>query len=612
MLQGYMGKLLFVDLSKGTIKQEGITEKMRREFMGGYGLGARIIYERMPGKVDALGPNSMIGFLTGPLTGTPTPTSGRFVVVGKSPLTGTCGDANCGGDFGPYMKFAGVDGIFFSGKSTKPVYLYVENGKAELRDASKLWGKDCLDTEDMLKASHGVKTSVACIGPSGENLSLLACVINEKGRAAGRSGMGAVMGAKKLKAIAVQGDFKVPMADEEGCKEARKKWIAQINTWGENMKKYGTAGITEASAMSGDSPVKNWVGAGRIDFPGAAQISDNAVIAEQEKRYGCWQCPIRCGGHMKAAPGRARVCHKPEYETLCMAGTLCLNDDLESIIKFNDVCNVYGIDTISAGSAVAFAIECYQSGILTKKDVGMALDWGDGDAIVALVKKMVKREGIGDLLADGVWRAAQKIGKGAEQFAVHVQGQEVPAHDPRFTPSLAVTYRLDGTPGRHTQGGRSWIMGNGWLTDDRKDKYDFTNTGEVQKKAMNMVHIVNSGGICIFSYIAYPTQFLTDCLTAVTGVKYDIDSCLEIGERVANMRHLFNIREGLNPLKYTSNQRLVGRPPLKAGPLANVTIDDDLMIRDYLKAMSWDTKTTKPSAKKLAELGLSELVAKYA
>jgi len=611
MMKGYMGKLLFVDLTKGTCKEEALTEKICRDFTGGYGLGARVLYERMRGKVDALGPGNMLGFVTGPLTGTPTPCSGRFVVVGKSPLTGTWGDANCGGDFGPYMKFAGFDGIFVNGASAKPVYLYIENGKAGLRDASKLWGKDCLDTEDILKAAHGKQTSVACVGPSGENLSLIACVVNEKGRAAGRSGLGAIMGAKKLKAIAVQGDFKIPLADEAKCRELRKYWIAKINSWGEKMKKYGTSGITEASAMSGDSPVKNWIGAGRIDFPNAARISDNAVIAEQEKKYGCWQCPIRCGGHMKAKEGRARLCHKPEYETLCMSGTLCLNDDLESIIRFNDICNAYGLDTISAGSAIAFAIECFQSGILTKRDVGMTLDWGDGDAVVAIAKKIAKREGIGNLLADGIMRAAQKIGKGAEQYAVHVQGEEVPAHDPRFYPALAVTYRLDATPARHTQGGRSWIMGVDWLTDDRKDKYDSTNTGDVQKKAMNMVHIVNSSGICIFAYLAYPTHFIPDCLTAVTGVEYDFDQCLEVGERVANIRHLFNLREGLNPLKYPMNQRLVGRPPLKVGPVANVTIDDDTMIRDYLKVMDWNLKTTKPSAKKLAELGLSELVAKF-
>jgi aldehyde:ferredoxin oxidoreductase len=416
------------------------------------------------------------------------------------------------------------------------------------------------------------------------------------------------MGSKKLKAIAVKGDQKVPMADEAEAVQLRHKWVKQLQGLGDTLKKYGTAGLTEASAMSGDSPVKNWTGAGEIDFPNAKIISDDAVIAEQEKKYGCWQCPIRCGGHMKAKAGRAQVCHKPEYETLCMAGTLCLNDDLESIIRFNDICNVYGIDTISAGVAIGFAIECYQNGLLTKKDAGMELRWGDGNAIVSLMEKIARREGIGALLADGVKHAAAKIGKGAEQYAVHVQGQELPAHDPRLIPALSVTYRMDGTPGRHTQGGRSWLMGVDFITDPREDKYDFTNTGELQKDSMNMLHIVNSSGICLFAYLSYPAQFIPDFLTAVTGQEYTLDSCLDIGERIATMRHLFNLREGLNPLRYFMNPRAVGKPPLKKGPLADVTVDDDTMIKDYLKAMDWDQTTTRPSAKKLQELGLSQLV----
>jgi len=608
MVNGYMGKLLFVDLASGTCKEEKPGEELCREFMGGYGIGARILYERMKPQVDPLGPDNMLGFLTGPLTGTPTMCSGRFVVVCKSPLTGTWGDANCGGDFGPYLKFSGFDGIFFSNVSPKPTYLYIENGKPELKDASHLWGKDCLETDDILKNAHGKETSVACIGPSGEQLSRLAAIINEKGRAAGRSGVGAVMGSKKLKAIAVKGNQKVPMADEAKAIQLRRKWIKQLKGMGETFSKYGTAGVTEASAMSGDSPVKNWTGASMIDFPNVKRISDDAVIAEQAKKYGCWQCPIRCGGHMKAKSGRAEVCHKPEYETLCMAGTLCLNDDLESIIRFNDICNIYGIDTISVGVAVGFAIECYENGLLAKADTGIELRWGDGKAIVALTEKIARREGIGALLADGVKHAAEKIGRGAEQYAVHAQGQELPAHDPRFIPALAVTYRMDGTPGRHTQGGRAWLMGVDFLTDPREDKYDFTNTGELQRKAVNMLHVVNSAGICLFAYASYPSQFIPDFLTAVTGAEYTLDSCLNIGERIGTMRHLFNLREGLNPLKYFMNPRAVGKPPLKEGPLANVTIDDDTMIKDYLKAVDWDLTTTRPSAKKLRELGLSRLV----
>ena len=607
-MNGYMGKLLFVDLTNGTCRGEIPDEELCRDFMGGYGIGARILYERMKPGVDPLGPDNMLGFLTGPLTGTPTMCSGRFVVVCKSPLTNTWGDANCGGDFGPYLKFAGFDGIFFSGASRKPVYLYVENGKPELKDAGNLWGKDCLETEDMLKSTHGQETSVACIGPAGEQMSLIAAIINEKGRAAGRSGVGAVMGSKKLKAIAVKGNQKVPMADEAKAIQLRRKWMKQLKGMGETFKKYGTAGVAEPSAMSGDSPVKNWTGAGLIDFPTASRISDDTVIAEQERTYGCWQCPLRCGGHMKQKPGRAEVSHKPEYETLCMAGTLCLNDDLESIIHFNDICNMYGLDTISAGVAVGFAIECYQNGLLTKKDTGMELKWGNSDIVVALTEKIAKREGIGALLADGVKRAAEKIGRGAEQYAVHIQGQELPAHDPKFFTALSVTYRMDATPGRHTQGGRSWQQGVDFITDPREDKYDFTNTGELQKKATNMMHIVNSSGICEFGYASYPTQYIPEFLTAITGLHYDFDTCLRIGERIGTMRHLFNLREGLNPLQYFMNPRAVGKPPLKEGPLANVTIDDDIMIRDYLKAMDWDLTTTRPSTEKLQELGLSQIV----
>ena len=607
MSKGYMGKLLSVDLTKGELQEEVLSEELCRDFMGGYGIGARILYERMKPKADPLGPDNLLGFMTGPLTGTPTMCSGRYVVIAKSPLTGTWGDANSGGDFGPNLKFAGFDGVFFTGASPSPVYLYIENGNPELRDATQLWGKDCLETEDMLTSIHGKDTNVACIGPSGENMSLLAAVINDKGRAAGRAGLGAVMGAKKLKALAVKGNLKIPMADEAKANQLRRDWVKQLKAQGPTFRDYGTAGFTEASAMSGDSPVKNWAGVGETDFPNAKRISDDAVIAEQERKYGCWQCPIRCGGHMKAKQGRARICHKPEYETLCMAGTLCLNDDLESIIRFNDICNAYGLDTISAGSAIAFAIECYEKRILTRQDTGIELRWRDGGAVIALAEKIAKREGIGELLADGVMRAAAKLGKGAEQFAVHAQGQELPAHDPRFAPALGVTYRMDGTPGRHTQGGRGWIMGVDFMTDDRADKYDYTNTGELQKKAMNMMHVVNAAGICLFGYASYPAQFIPDFLTAITGREFNFDTCLKVGERIANMRHLFNLREGLNPLEYDFNQRALGRPPLEKGPVANVTLDDEAMIKDYLKAMDWDLTTTKPSPKKLQELGLSQI-----
>jgi aldehyde:ferredoxin oxidoreductase len=602
-----MGKLLFVDLSEGKISEEPLDEQLGRDFVGGYGIAARILWDRMPAGVDPLGPDNILAFMTGPLTGTPALIGSRYVVCAKSPLTGTWGDANSGGFFGPMMKAAGFDGVFFSGISARPVYLYLENGGAELRDASQLWGKGCLDTEDMLRNIHGPKTEAAVIGPSGESLSLISCVVNNKGRAAGRSGLGAVMGSKRLKAVVANGDMPVPMADRDAANAIRRKYLADISEGGLGLQKYGTGGGMAGCAMSGDSPIKNWGGAGPTDFPNAAPISDDALIADQEKKYGCWRCPIACGGEMAARPGRARMSHKPEYETLCMAGALELNNNLESIIQINDRCNDYGLDTISLGSVLGFAVECCENQILTKEDVsGLELKWGASDALVSLTDMIGKREGVGAILADGVKVASEKIGMGSERYAVHAGGQELPAHDPKFSPGLAVTYRMDATPGRHTQGGKDWIMGYKYL-QPIGDKYDYSNSGELQKQAMNMIHVVNAAGLCLFGYIAYAAQNIPDSLTAVTGWDITLDDCQVLGERIATIRHAFNLREGLNPLQFWVNPRAVGEPPLREGNVSDIKIPEAHLARQYLEAIGWDTKTCKPSMARLQALGLEFL-----
>ncbi|MCL5026399.1 MAG: aldehyde ferredoxin oxidoreductase family protein [Chloroflexi bacterium] len=606
MARGYMGKLLFVDLTEGRITEEPLDEQMCREYVGGYGIGARILYDRMKPGADPLGPDNILGLMTGPLTGTPALIGSRYTVVAKSPLTGTWGDANCGGDFGPNLKFAGYDGVFVSGISPKPVYLYIENGKAELKDASSLWGKGCLDTEDMLREMHGKNTEAAVIGPAGEKLSLISCVVNNKGRAAGRSGLGAVMGSKRLKAVAVNGTMKIPMVDEARINAIRRDYTADMSADGKTLHNYGTGGFMAGSAMSGDSPIKNWGGAGATDFPSekAKKISDDMLIAEQEKRYGCWHCTVACGGEMKQKPGRARMSHKPEYETLCMCGALSLNDDLESIIRINDICNDYGLDTISMGSVLGFAVECCENDILTRDDVGgLDLRWGASDALVALAEKVARREGIGNVLADGVSVAAAKIGMGAERYAVHAQGQELPAHDPKFHPGLAVSYRMDATPGRHTQAARNWEIGYKSPVKPT-DKYNYDNFGEEHKEPSNMMHAINAAGICEFGYFSYPAQAFPDALQAVTGWNITYEECLKIGERLANLRHLFNLREGLNPLQFYINSRAIGEPPLREGNVRDIKIQEAIAVRSYLKAMDWDPKTAVPSSRKLAELGL--------
>ncbi len=603
-----MGKILFVDLSKGELKDEALDEKLCRDFIGGYGIGARIIYSRQKAGVDPLGPDNTLGILTGPLTGTPALSGTRYTVVGKSPLTGGWGDANSGGYFGPHLKFAGYDGIFFTGISDKPTYLFINNGKAELRDAAHLWGKDSFETEDILKSELGRDAEVCCIGQSGENLSLIAAVMNNKGRAAGRSGLGAVMGAKKLKAIAVAGNMKIPIADEKRAKELRGKYLGELaQPFAAIFRNFGTPAFTAQSAHSGDSPVKNWGGVGIIDFPHAELIDLIPVMEHQTKKFACLRCPFGCGGLMEAGTEYEyeEGAHKPEYETLCMFGTNLLNTNLESIIKANDICNRYGIDTISAGATIALAIECYENGIITKADTdGIEMTWGNHKSIVAMTEKLAKREGFGAVLADGVKLAAEKIGKGSEKYAIHIQGQEVPAHDPKLGYHFATTYRLDPTPARHTQGGEGFVA-PGLV---KFDATSFSGRGEAHKRGSNFFQIVNSSGMCMFMYMTLPAaKVVAEFISVVTGRNVTMDELIRTGERIQNLRHVFNLREGLNPLEFKVPDRLLGKPAQKEGPVAGITVDEDTMIKEYLAAMDWDPKTAKPSKKKLQELGLEDV-----
>ena len=309
-------------------------------------------------------------------------------------------------------------------------------------------GQGGLETDDLLKARHGAEAQIAFIGPAGEQRSLLPCVITDKGRAAARSGLGAVMGAKRLKAVVVKGHKQVPTADPSAARALRTKWARELQGEGVILR-LRHHGEHQAQHGGRRHAIKNWLGTDPRDFDdeNIDAIDENAFQEERARQYGCWHCHIRCGGHLKPKAGRAQVSHMPEYETIAMCGPSCRIDDREAIIRFNDLCNAYGLDTISAGAAVAFAMECYEHGILTRDEIGMELPWGDGEAMVALTSMMARREGIGADLADGVAQAAKRFGKGAEAYAIQAGGQELPAHDPRCYPSLALTYRLDPTPG---------------------------------------------------------------------------------------------------------------------------------------------------------------------
>jgi aldehyde:ferredoxin oxidoreductase len=615
MARGYMGRILFADLSRHELTDEALDEKLCRQFIGGYGIGARIIFSRQRAGIDPMGTENTLGFLTGPFTGTPAVSGTRYTVVGKSPLTGGWGDANSGGYFGAFLKYAGYDALFFNGISERPVYLFINNGKAELRDATYLWGKDTYQTEEILKSELGKDVEVACIGPGGENLSLISGIVN-RSRTAARSGLGAVMGSKKLKAVAVKGNMKVPLADEAKTKELKRKCLAELGGHIVWLKPFGTPFLVDIGVKTGDSPVKNWAGVGVTDFPDFEPIAKEATSEHTTKKFACYMCPIGCGGYMRAGTGEYKYVagtRRPEYETIAMFGTNCLNNNLESIIKAGDICDRSGIDTISAAAAIAFAIECYERGLITKSDTdGIEMTWGNHKAIVTMTEKLVKREGFGAVLADGVKLAAQRIGKGTEQYAIHIGGQELPAHDPKQSFNYATSYRLDPTPGRHFVGSE--------LSDGPShpagllpefDLKSFSGRGEARRIGSNFHQAVVCAGMCIFVYWAFPNvDPITDFMRVITGWDVTKEELVETGERISNLRQAFNIREGLNSLEFKVPARVLGKPPLKEGPLAGVTVDEDTMIKEYLTAMDWDLKTGKPSKRKLLELGLADVAQK--
>lgn len=617
MANGYMGKLLNVDLTEAKISEEQLNEDLCAKFIGGYGLGAKLLYDRIPAGADPLGPENILGFLTGPLTGTPAVIGSRFVVVAKSPKTaGGWGDANCGGYFGPHLKFAGYDGILFSGISPKLVYLFIDEGQPKLLDASDLEGMGVSSLEDLLKERHGSTCEICSIGPAGEKLALMSCIMNDKERAAGRSGLGAVMGSKRLKAVVVKGGMNVSLHDEAGMKALRKKILKEATGGYPVFNKYGTAGIMHDAALSGDGPVKNWGGAGTTDFPSerARKISDDAVIGvEGYKPYGCWRCPVACGGRVAQKRGKFAlefnegVGHKPEYETLAMFGSNLLNDDLASIIKANEICNNLGLDTIATGAVIGYAIECFENGLLGKdKTDGLELTWGNAESIVAMTEKIGRRQGFGDILADGLAAAWEKLGQIGTEYAVHVQGEEMPAHDPKFTPGLATTYLVTATPGRHTQGGELLIPPG--FDAPEKDKYAYSGQAPTHSKLVAIHEVVNAAGLCMFGALCYPLQFLPAQLSAVTGRDYDMEKIYEVGMRIFTMRHAFNLREGLNPLTRNVPGRMVGDPPLKEGNVRDITVDYKVMIKEFLEQIGWDTSTSVPTDATLHKLGLDFLI----
>jgi aldehyde:ferredoxin oxidoreductase len=610
-MNGYCGKMLFVDLTRGSHEVLPLTEEMAKQFIGGYGIGAKVLFERMKPGADALGPDNILGFTTGPLTGTGALFSGRYTVVCKSPVTGGWNDANSGGFFGPELKRAGFDAVFFQGISKAPVYVWIHDGAVEIRSAAHLWGKDVLETEAALKAELGEKRlRAAMIGPAGEKLSLIAAVINDGHRAAGRGGLGAVMGSKRLKALVVRGTGNVRVADAEKLKTANQEIVETIKSGplaplAQAFSNYGTTLMTGSSAVSGDSPVKNWNGVGMVDFgKEAGKHLEGAAMDPQYRvgKYACANCPLGCGAIYEVKAGRWPVGEtgRPEYETAAAFGCLMLNRDAQAIIKCNHICNIYGLDTISAGATVTWAIECYENGLLTKGDTGgLELKWGNAEAVVQATQEMADQSTeFGRLLALGSAGAAKKLGKGQE-YLVAVKGIELPMHDPRLGPGFARTYAVDPTPARHVKGG----LGMRHMQQPDPSKYKAEGSGLSDLKATAAQEVTNAAGLCMFKDFTGVRNMTWKLIPPVTGWNFGQEEEMKAGLRIYNMRHAFNLREGLKPADFQLPARSVGEPPQTEGPLKGVTVDHKGFIRNFFKAMDYDENTGRPSRSSLEKLG---------
>ncbi len=604
-IYGYAGKLLFVDLSTGSIREEALKEEDARNFIGGYGLGAKVLFDMVKPGADPLGPENVVGFIPGLLTATGTYMSGRYMVVSKSPVTGGFNDANSGGYFGPELKRAGYDGVFVSGEAASPVYIWINDGKVEIRDASKLWGMDSKEVELALKELTGEpKLRAAVIGPAGEKLSLMAGIMNDGHRAAARGGTGAVMGSKKLKALAVRGTGTIEIADPEKFKEINKRIAEQIKNPPEGFmgdyvnafKTLGTAATTPPSVLSGDAPVKNWAGVGIVDFgeDSAQKIGSASFDSRYSvKKYACANCPLACGAEYKVTDGKWPLgdTERPEYETLASFGSNCMNDDIESIFKCNELCNRNGLDTISVGSTVAWVMECFENRLLTKEDLdGIDATWGNPEAIVALTEKIISQEGIGKTLALGQAGAAKKLGFGSE-YLTAAMGIELGMHDPRLQRGYARTYQYDPTPGRHVKGGGASFP------------LDMPGWAQMDVGGAGNMDLTSSAGLCMFTMFAYPQGAMYEMISAVTGWEFDQMKAFTTGTRIFTMRHAYNMREGIRRADYVIAGRVVGKPPLTVGPTAGSTIDNEALGDGFFKTLGWNIETGIPEAATLQALG---------
>lgn len=598
-MNGWMGKILRVNLSKGTIDTEALNMAYAQQYIGARGLGTKYFMEEVDPKIDPLSPENKIVFMTGPVTGTFAASGGRYNVVTKGPLNGTIAASNSGGTFGPELKYAGWDGIILEGKSETPVYLWIYNDQVEIRPAEELWGKDVFATTDMVKEATDEDAKVACIGPAGENLVKFACIMNEYHRAAGRSGVGAVMGVKNLKAIAVRGTGGVTVADAKGFLNvaitARKKLIEHPVT-GQGLAAYGTNVLVNILNEHGGLPVKNFSEA--AVYPRAEQISGEYQTEKYLVRNkGCFGCTIGCGRVTKIPQGRFKSSGEgPEYESTWTFGSNLDIDDFEAICKANFLCNELGMDPITMGGTLACATELVEKGIIPRTTAD--LHWQDKTTLVEMVEKTAYREGFGDQLAEGSYRLGEKYGH--PEYSMSAKKQELPAYDPRGQQGIGLEYATSNRGGCHVRGYMTSpeVLG----LPEKVDPDTTEGKPALLKVFQDLTALCDSAGICLFTTFAIGLPELAGQVRTATGLDISDEEYLLAGERIWNLERLFNLQAGLSAKDDTLPPRLLNEP-MKAGPHEGNVVHLDVMLPEYYRLRGWDENGV-PTQDKLQQLGM--------
>ena len=613
MLSGYAGKIGWINLSEGTSRITDLEEDVAKKYLGGKGIGAYLLYRYLRAYTDPFSPDNLLIFVTGPLTGTSFPAVSRSGVITKSPLTGTFLDSYSGGFFGTQLKWSGFDALIIQGRAEKPVLIMVDNGEITINEADHLWGYSTSETEKLIKddlhIQKGERISIASIGKAGENLVRFANIINEK-RAHGRGGAGAVMGSKKLKAVVLRGSKEVTFADEEAFKSVVfrcRQNIAEHPLVGKGkvFPKMGTMMTVDVTQMTGTLPTRNWQ---ENSFDHSEQINGESFLNYAVRPRSCFGCPIGCSRDTKAViqGGQEFITEGPDYETIYSFGSNCDVKDPEIVIAADRLCDDYGMDTISCGVVIGFAMECFEKGLITKEETGgIDLSFGKGESLLQIIHLIAKRIGIGEILSGGVKRASEKI-EGSGDFAMHVKGMELPGYDPRGMKGQALTYALADRGACHVRSNtlRTELLG----LPELLDRFAYKDKAEMVRKLQLSYVTFDTIITCIFGALAVTLKDYAEAISAVTGRNITDDDLSVIAERIWNLTRLFNIREGFSREEDTLPERLFSQASTK-GPSKGELIDRNSfhqMLDEYYDLAGWDKSTGKPLKSKLESLGIKE------